>query len=245
MKNIVIVGASSAIAEASARIWAKQGNRLVLVGRNSENLAVMAADLKIRGAKLVEVYCADLNDLKLHEDILQFAIDSMGSIDLILIAHGTLPDQGLTQQSVELTMKELSTNALSTISLLTLVANVFESQKSGSIAVITSVAGDRGRQSNYIYGSAKAMVTTFLSGLRQRLTPQGISVITIKPGFVDTPMTKEFKKGLLWAQPQQVAKSIVKACEKGSSVIYTPSFWALIMLIIKIIPERIFQKLKI
>ena len=245
MKNIVIVGASSAIAEASARIWAKQGNRLVLVGRNSENLAVMAADLKIRGAKLVEVYCADLNDLKLHEDILQFAIDSMGGIDLILIAHGTLPDQQLTQRSVELTMKELSTNALSTISLLTLVANVFESQKSGAIAVITSVAGDRGRQSNYIYGSAKAMVTTFLSGLRQRLTPQGIAVITIKPGFVDTPMTKEFKKGLLWAQPQQVAKSIVKACEKGSSVIYTPSFWALIMLIIKIIPERIFQKLKI
>jgi short-subunit dehydrogenase len=162
-----------------------------------------------------------------------------------LIAHGTLPDQQLTQRSVELTMKELSTNALSTISLLTLVANVFESQKSGAIAVITSVAGDRGRQSNYIYGSAKAMVTTFLSGLRQRLTPQGIAVITIKPGFVDTPMTKEFKKGLLWAQPQQVAKSIVKACEKGSSVIYTPSFWALIMLIIKIIPERIFQKLKI
>lgn len=245
MKNIVIVGASSAIAAASARIWAKQGNRIVLVGRNSENLAVMAADLKIRGAKLVEVYCADLNDLSLHEAILQFAINSLGSIDLILIAHGTLPDQQLTQRSVELTMKELSTNALSTISLLTLVANVFESQKSGTIAVITSVAGDRGRQSNYIYGSAKAMVTTFLSGLRQRLTPQGIAVITIKPGFVDTPMTKEFKKGLLWAQPQQVAKSIVKACEKGSSVIYTPSFWALIMLIIKIIPEKIFQKLKI
>lgn len=245
MKNIVIVGASSAIAEASARIWAKQGNRLVLVGRNSENLAVMAADLKIRGAKLVDVYCADLNDFSLHEAILQFATNSLGSIDLILIAHGTLPDQQLTQRSVELTMKELSTNALSTISLLTLVANIFESQKSGTIAVITSVAGDRGRQSNYIYGSAKAMVTTFLSGLRQRLTPQGIAVITIKPGFVDTPMTKEFKKGLLWAQPQQVAKSIVKACEKGSSVIYTPSFWALIMLIIKIIPERIFQKLKI
>lgn len=245
MRNIVIVGASSAIAEASARIWAEQGNRLVLVGRNSENLAVMAADLKIRGAKLVEVYCTDLNDFSLHEAILQFAINSLGSIDLILIAHGTLPDQQLTQRSVELTMKELSTNALSTISLLTLVANIFESQKSGTIAVITSVAGDRGRQSNYIYGSAKAMVTTFLSGLRQRLAPQGIAVITIKPGFVDTPMTKEFKKGLLWAQPQQVAKSIVRACEKGSSVIYTPSFWALIMLIIKIIPERVFQKLKI
>jgi len=130
------------------------------------------------------------------------------------------------------------------ISLLTHLGNRFEQQGFGSIAVISSVAGDRGRQSNYVYGSAKAMVTTFTSGLRQRLYAKGVSVITIKPGFVDTPMTAAFKKGPLWAKPEHVAAAIV-ATERGAGEYYLPRFWWAIMMIIKNIPELVFKRLSL
>ena len=139
-------------------------------------------------------------------------------------------------------MAELSTNAISTISLLTHLANRLEMQKSGTIAVVTSVAGDRGRQSNYVYGAAKGMVSIFLQGLRNRLHKAGVNVLDIKPGFVDTPMTAEFKKGLLWAKPESVAGSIVNGIDRGKYEIYTPFFWRIIMLVIRNIPESIFKK---
>ena len=142
-------------------------------------------------------------------------------------------------------LAEIATNGTSVVSLMTAAANRFEAQGHGAIAVISSVAGDRGRQSNYVYGSAKALVSAFASGLRQRLAKKGISVTTIKPGFVDTPMTAAFKKGPLWAKPDQVAKDIVVAIDQGKTVVYTPGFWRLIMLIIKHIPEFIFVKLKL
>ena len=139
----------------------------------------------------------------------------------------------------------MQTNALSIISLLTLIGNRFEAQKSGTICVISSVAGDRGRASNYVYGSAKAMVTTFTSGLRQRLHKSNVSVVTVKPGFVDTPMTSEFKKGLLWAKPSVVAALIVKAIDKKKADVYAPKFWFFLMGIIRLIPSVIFKKMKI
>ena len=246
MKKVLLIGASSAIANATARLWAKEGDALFLVSRNLEHLEVISKDLKVRGASQVSSYCMDVNDVSSYEPMLAHADQELGEIDIVLIAHGTLSDQAACEQSVAATIQEIQTNALSTIGLLTLIANRLEKQNKGVIAVISSVAGDRGRQSNYVYGSAKSMVNTFTSGLRQRLYKSGVSVLTIKPGFVDTPMTTQFKKGLLWAKPQHIAKIITKACEaKTNAEIYAPFFWRFIMLIIKLIPTSIYKHLKI
>ena len=222
------------MAEACARIWAKRGDELFLVARNQGRLDAIAKDLKVRGSPQVQCFCMDANAFDLHQPMLSMAVETLGKIDVVLIAHGTLSNQKECEQSIDLSMQEIKTNALSVIALLTNLANTFESQKSGTIAIISSVAGDRGRQSNYVYGSAKAMVTTFASGLRQRLYKSGVSVVTIKPGFVDTPMTAEFKKGFLWASPDKVANLIVMACDKKNAEVYVPGFWWGIMVVIKI-----------
>lgn len=243
MRKVLIVGATSAIAEAVARLLAAQGDLLYLVGRRAETLEAIAADLRVRGAARVQTEVMDANAIERHAALLDNADVALGGLDTVLIAHGTLSDQAACQQSVALTFQELHTNALSVIALLTLIANHFEAQRVGTIAVISSVAGDRGRQSNYVYGTAKAAVSTFLSGLRQRLYKSGVQVVTIKPGFVDTPMTRDFSKGLLWAKPERVARDIVRAMENGKDVVYTPGFWWAIMQLIKSIPEFVFRRL--
>jgi short-subunit dehydrogenase len=245
MRKILVIGATSAIAEATARVWSQNGDSLFLVARNRAKLESIATDLQVRGSPKVDIYDMDVNDFNAHLPMLAAAEQALDGLDTVLIAHGTLSDQNACQQSVDATLREINTNALSVIALLTHIANRFEQKQSGTIAVISSVAGDRGRQSNYVYGSAKAMVTTFTSGLRQRLHKSGVSVVTIKPGFVDTPMTAEFKKGALWATPEKVAGDIVNACNRKSAIVYTPWFWQGIMLIIKLIPELIFVKLKL
>jgi len=245
VKKILIIGATSAIAEATARIWAQRGDELFLVARNQERLNVLTIDLKVRGSPGVHSYCMDANAFEEHLPMLDKAFGMLGKIDVVLIAHGTLSNQKECEHSVELTLQEIKTNALSAIALLTHLANRFERQGTGTIAVISSVAGDRGRASNYVYGSAKAMVTTFTSGLRQRLYKSGVSVVTIKPGFVDTPMTAEFKKGLLWVKPEVVAKNIINSVDKNKNEVYAPNFWIVIMGVIKIIPNKVFKKLRI
>lgn len=245
MRKVLIVGATSAIAEAVARLLAAQGDLLYLVGRRAEALEAIAADLRVRGAARVQTEAMDANAIERHAALLDNADVALGGLDTVLIAHGTLSDQAACQQSVALTFQELHTNALSVIALLTLIANHFEAQRVGMIAVISSVAGDRGRQSNYVYGTAKAAVSTFLSGLRQRLYKSGVQVVTIKPGFVDTPMTRDFSKGLLWAKPERVARDIVRAMENGKDVVYTPGFWWAIMQLIKSIPEFVFRRLSL
>lgn len=245
MRKVLIVGATSAIAEAVARLLAAQGDLLYLVGRRAEALEAIAADLRVRGAARVQTEAMDANAIERHAALLDNADVALGGLDTVLIAHGTLSDQAACQQSVALTFQELHTNALSVIALLTLIANHFEAQRVGTIAVISSVAGDRGRQSNYVYGTAKAAVSTFLSGLRQRLYKSGVQVVTIKPGFVDTPMTRDFSKGLLWAKPERVARDIVRAMENGKDVVYTPGFWWAIMQLIKSIPEFVFRRLSL
>lgn len=243
MQKVLIIGATSAIAEAVARRLAEQGERIYLLARNKEKLAAIAADLTIRGAESVNYAILDINNFYDHRQALDQAIDKLDGLDIVLIAHGTLPDQKVCENDFGVTLRELNTNAISTLSLLTRIANYMEQRKSGTLAVISSVAGDRGRQSNYVYGAAKGMTTIFLQGLRNRLQPSGVRVMTIKPGFVDTPMTKDFKKGLLWATPEQVAGDILKGIEKQRDVLYTPFFWRYIMLIIKAIPEKIFKKM--
>lgn len=245
MKKILVIGATSAIAEATVRIWAQRGNQLFLVARNEERLNLVTKDLKVRGAPKVHNYCMDANDFDQHLPMLDIVYEVFGAIDIVLIAHGTLSKQKECEQSVELTMKEIKTNALSVVALLTHLANRFERQGNGTIAVISSVAGDRGRASNYVYGSAKAMVTTFTSGLRQRLYKSGISVVTIKPGFVETPMTADFKKGLLWTTPGAVSEKIVNYIDHQKNEIYVPGFWRVIIFFIKLIPQNIFKKLEL
>ena len=245
MQKILIIGATSAIAEASARLWAARGASLFLVGRRAERLEVIAADLVVRGAAAVGCYPMDACDMAAHAAMLDAATAVLGGIDIALIAHGSLPDQQACQASVELTLKEISVNGVSVVALATRLGELFAAQRSGSLAVISSVAGDRGRQSNYVYGAAKGMVSLFLQGLRNRLAKQGVQVLTIKPGFVDTPMTAALPKGALWAKPDAIACGIVHAIDTKRDVVYLPGFWWLIMTIIKHIPERVFKKLSL
>lgn len=245
MKRILIIGATSAMAKACARLWAAQGHRLVLLGRQADALTALCADLKVRGAAAADHARLDANDLDRHEAVLDAAVATLGGLDVVLIAHGTLGDQAACERDIALAMGELLTNGLSVIALASRLANRLEAQGSGTLAVIASVAGDRGRQSNYVYGSAKGMVAIFLQGLRQRLQKSGVQVLTIKPGFVDTPMTQAFQKGPLWATPESVARRIVAAIERRSDVVYVPGFWRLIMTLIRALPEGLFKKLKL
>jgi decaprenylphospho-beta-D-erythro-pentofuranosid-2-ulose 2-reductase len=245
LRRVLIVGAGSAIAEATARILAARGEALYLVGRKRQVLEAMAQDLTVRGAASVGTEVLDANNLADHQPMLDRAEAQLGGLDIALIAHGTLSDQKACENSSELTVRELTTNAISIAALLTPLAARFEARRAGAIAVISSVAGDRGRQSNYVYGSAKSLVSTFTSGMRQRLAKSGVAVITIKPGFVDTPMTAAFRKGALWAKPQDVADGIVRAIDRSASVVYLPGFWRPIMAVIRAIPERVFLRLKL
>ena len=245
MTKVIIIGATSAIAHETAKCFAKEGAQLFLVARSAEKLAIVADDLKVWGAKSIETAVQDLNELEAHEQLLERAISMLDGIDVLLIAHGTLGDQQKCQLSVPETMRELNTNALSVISLLTLAANYFEQQRHGTIAVISSVAGDRGRKSNYVYGTAKAAVTAFLQGLRNRLSSSGVAVLTIKPGFVATPMTAGLKQGPLFASSATVGRGIYTAIQKRRDVVYLPAFWRLIMLVVKAIPEPVFKRLSL
>jgi decaprenylphospho-beta-D-erythro-pentofuranosid-2-ulose 2-reductase len=240
------MGATSAIAEAAAREFARRGEvMLLLVGRSGERLGAIAADLKCRGAAAVDILVHDARDVAGFQGLVDTAAQMLGGLDVALIAHGTLSDQHACEQSVELMLTEIELNALSVVALCTVLANRFEAQRAGVIAVISSVAGERGRQSNYVYGAAKALVTAFLSGIRQRLRRSGVAVVTIKPGFVDTPMTAEFKKGPLWASPDRVAKAIVRSILRGTPVVYIPWFWRPIMAVIRALPESIFLRLRL
>lgn len=245
MQRVLIIGATSAIAQEVAKIYAIDGSQIFLVARNSQKLEQVAQDLIVRGADSIEMLSLDLADIERHEEIVTSTDKLLGGIDIALIAHGTLPDQKACEINVHDTLQELQINFLSTVSLLTLLANYFEKQGSGCIAVISSVAGDRGRQSNYVYGAAKGGLSIFLQGLRNRLSKAGICVLTIKPGFVITPMTAEFKKGILWAQPKKVANDIVSAIRKRKNVLYVPWFWRWIMLVIRAIPENIFKRMSL
>jgi short-subunit dehydrogenase len=246
LTQVLIIGAASAIAEATARIYAERGDRLFLVARDAERLSVIAADLRVRGAAQVDVMAADMMDHGRHAEIVATATAALPELDTALLAYGVLPDQPDCQRNVTAALQSIDVNFVSVVSLLTPLANSFEKQGSGTIAVISSVAGDRGRQSNYVYGAAKSGLDAFLQGLRNRLCKSGVHVLTIKPGFVDSPMTAHIpERGFLWAQPGDIAQGIVKAVEKGRDVAYLPGFWALIMLIIRIIPERIFKRLSL
>ncbi len=240
---MLALGATSAIAQAALRLLAEQGSSFFLVGRNKEKLAAVASDLMTRGASSATTFAADLDDTAAHPAMLAQAVTALGGLDIALLAHGVLGDQAEAEKDYSVAEAILHTNFLSAISLVTWLANYFEAERRGTIAVISSVAGDRGRKSNYVYGASKGGLNIFLDGVRNRIDRAGVQVLTIKPGFVATPMTAHLPKNALFAQPAQVGKVIVRAIEKRKDVVYAPAFWGLIMLMVRSIPRRLFKKM--
>lgn len=244
-ERVLIYGASSAIAQEVGKIYAARGAKLALVGRDELKLQVVAGDFLARGALCAKIFAGDLSDPVFQKNSLLRAAAELSTIDIVLVAQGVLGDQAAAERDPPKAAEILMVNFTDQALLLLSVASYFESIHKGTIAVISSVAGDRGRQSNFIYGSAKAGMTAFLQGLRNRLFKHGVHVITIKPGMVATPMTAHLRQGPLFANPAVVARGIFRAIQKGCNVIYVPGYWCGIMAIIRAIPERLFKRLSL
>ncbi len=244
-KKILVLGATSGIAEATCRVWAAQGASLFLVGRNADKLAVVAADLKTRGAAYVDTAVADLDDTSEHAALLTHAINSLTGMDVAYLAHGILGDQAKAEQDFEVAAQILHTNFVSVVSLLTWLANYCVQRHAGVLAVISSVAGDRGRKSNYLYGASKAGLSAFLGGLRNRVDREGVTVLNIKPGPVKTAMTVGMKGSEKFADVDKVAKTIAGAVDAKKDNLYVPFQWQPIMFVVRNIPERVFKKLNL
>ena len=245
MKNVLIIGGASAIAHQTAICFASAGAGLYLADLSIERLNDVKNDIiaRYKSAK-IEILAFDALDYSKHEELINNASAKMGGLDYVLIAHGILPDQDKANVDIEYALKMFEVNCTSAIALSLAAAKYFEPKQKGMIAVISSVAGDRGRQSNYIYGAAKGGVTVFLQGLRNRLAPNGVGVLTIKPGQVDTPMTADIPKTPLFAKAEDVGKGIFDAMTAGKDIAYVPGFWRIIMCVVKAIPEAIFKKMK-
>lgn len=244
MRKILIVGATSAVATATTRLLGSQGHALFLAARNETALYDLAEDLRTRGVQQVHTgaFSADATDR--FAALLDSASRALGGLDTAIIAYGTLPQQLAIQDSPLLVAEAIASNFTSVAALLSVLGARFEREGRGTIVAISSVAGDRGRAANYVYGSAKAGLTCFLSGMRQRLGRKSVQVITIKSGLIDTPMTADFPKGLLWSDAETVAKGIVRALEARGTTVYVPGYWRIIMWIVRIMPERIFSRMK-
>lgn len=244
--RVAILGGSSAIAVAVARRYAERKARLVLVGRDMAALERERADLLVRGAERVELQQADFAAFAGLSEVARAAWAAFDGLDVALVAYGSLPDQAECVALAEAAAAALALNFNSPALLVGELANRFEAERAGVIAAISSVAGDRGRQSNYVYGAAKGGLQRFLEGLRHRLHPAGVTVLDIRPGFVSTPMTAHLPQtGPLWATPEKVAGDIVAAIDRRKAVLYTPWFWRFILLIVTSLPRSIFHKSKL
>ncbi len=227
------------------RRLATPDTHFMLVARNSERLTAVAQDLLTRGALAVDTWVMDLDDTTALPEMLAIAAERLGTIDLALISHGVLGDQQAAEADFEVAAAILHTNFISTVSMLTWLGNYFQARRGGTLAVVSSVAGDRGRKSNYVYGASKGALSIFLEGLRNRIDRDGVQVLTIKPGFVSTPMTAHVEHNALFASPDQVAQGILKAVERRRDVVYVPWFWFWIMLLVRVIPNRLFKKMNL
>jgi decaprenylphospho-beta-D-erythro-pentofuranosid-2-ulose 2-reductase len=245
MKNILIIGATSGIAKAIAHYYAKNKHPLIIAGRDIEEIERIAADIRIRHQVTVSVKAFDAESYDTHSEFFRDCVKEAGVLEGMILVHGYMTDQKSVQSNFNRAKKMIDVNFTSYVSILEIAAHYLEQEKSGFIGVISSVAGDRGRQSNYIYGASKGALSVYLQGLRNRLFSSGVHVATIKPGFVDTQMTYGLKGLFLVAKPEAVAKRVYESIRKGHDVIYVPGFWAVIMIIIKLIPERIFKRLRL
>lgn len=248
-KAIVIIGATSAIAEQCARLWADDNPKsITLVGRNQDKLDAIRADLAVRAPQtLIKSITTDF----INPESIQKLVDQLcgeDPVDIALIAHGVLPDQQICQNDLDACRHSLEVNALSPVLFAEAFVKHMEQVNQGYLGIIGSVAGDRGRKSNYVYGSAKGLVSRYAQGLQHRLalSQSNVKVTLIKPGPTDTPMTAELKsQGAKLASSTDVAKDIVSGMEKGKAVVYTPKKWILIMMIIRCLPAFVFNKVDI
>lgn len=243
-RKIVILGALSAIAEAAARQWAAQGAHLLLVGRDRGRLEEVAADLRIRGG-LADVCEGDLASIDVEQAFAEM-VRQLGRVDVVLLAYGVLGDQRLAETDPLEASRILATNFTSAAAWCLAATQVLERQRSGVLIVIGSVAGDRGRKSNYVYGAAKGGLGVLVQGIAHRLASSAARAVLIKPGFVDTPMTAAIaKKNVLWAKPQKIAETIVQVSMPNAStspVVYAPSFWRWIMYVVRFMPNFVFHR---
>ena len=245
-KRIVIIGATSAIAKHCARLWVTDTPvNLTLVGRDADKTERVAADLRVRSPhSVIQVITVDFINPLAIQQLVDGIVDE-GRVDIVLIAHGSLPDQAVCQQDLTACQEELTINGVSPVLFAEAFAGHMQKANQGTLAIIGSVAGDRGRKSNYVYGSAKGLVTRYAQGLQHRLANTGVKVVLIKPGPTDTPMTAYLKQQGGLAKVEDVAKLISKAIHQGKPVVYSPAKWAFIMMIIRHLPRFVFNKLEI
>jgi short-subunit dehydrogenase len=237
--KVAIIGATSAIAEAAARRFAAEGATIFLAARDQAKLRVVADDLRARGAADVITHTADFAEVAKHDAIVRAA----GKVDVVLIAYGTLPDPKAIETDPAAQIAAFELNATSVISMASRFANALEEQRSGTLAVIGSVAGDRGRRSNYVYGAAKAAVHAWCDGARGRLRRKGVAVALIKPGWVSTPMTAHMRRNPLFATADSAGAAVHDAIARKRRVAYVPSWWSLVSLVVRVVPSAILDRL--
>jgi len=244
MKRIISLGATSGIALEVQRQLARRACELLIVARSKQRLAELQADLLVRGAARVLIHPADLSCIAQHEGVFEYASRMFPDFDTVFLAYGSMHDQKVAATSVPVLLEELQVDFVSAAAILTLFAADLERRRTGCIAAISSVAGDRGRRPNYVYGAAKGGLSIFLQGLRSRLYPAGVRVITIKPGQVRTSMTDHLPNTMHLADPHEVARDIVRGLEgRSADILYTPRIWRYIMTAVQLIPEGIFKRL--
>ena len=243
-RRVLLLGATSAIAQAVARVYAQQGARLALVARNRQYLEVVAADLRVRGASALWTEVGDLLELERHPALVERAQQALGGLDVALVAHGVLPVQAEALADSRIAQLCWQTNFVSAASLLEAVGQRMEEAGHGTLGVLSSVAGERGRAELYVYGASKAALTAYASGLGQRLSRKGVRVVTVKPGPVATPMTagRVTRTGLL-ADVDKVGRRIHRALERGWPVVYAPAYWRLVMAVVRLVPTALFRRL--
>ena len=240
----IILGASSAMARAFARVQAAKGVHLALTGRDADDLSRVADDLTVRGAASIELFDVDLRNPDSFAAVLEHAKAHNGPVSVAVFA-GSMPTQTEVEADPSLMHDMVADNYTGAAEFLLQIAPLMGERPGSEVVGVSSVAGDRGRVGNYVYGSTKAAFQTFLSGHRNRMGREGVHVMTVKPGFVDTAMTWGLDGMFLVASPDDVARDIDRGLARKRNVIYTPWFWIIIMTIIRTIPERIFKKLSV
>ncbi|HTZ35131.1 MAG TPA: SDR family NAD(P)-dependent oxidoreductase [Stellaceae bacterium] len=243
--RVIVLGATSAIAEATARLYAAEGAELLLVGRRKERLAAIADDLRLRGATRVETATHDLAAPGDAAEAFAAFAASLGGADHVLLAYGILGDQAEAERDAATAQQSLATNFTSAAAWALAAAALLERQGHGSLVVLGSVAGDRGRRANFVYGAAKAGLAALVEGIAHRFAHRGPRAVVVKPGPTITPMTAGFadRTGPLWATPQSVARIVRRAAERGGPVVYAPWFWRFAMLVIRFLPAPVFNRL--
>lgn len=242
---VLILGATSAIARHVAAAFARRGHALFLAGRDASEIQRLVRDVRLRFGIEAAGGVFDAEDYQGHSEFLRQVLEQMGELRGVVAAFGYLGDQERAAHDFAESERIIARNLTGAVSILNHCADYLEQRRAGFIIGIASVAGDLGRQSNYLYGSAKAGFSIYLQGLRNRLFFSGVRVLTVKPGFVDTPMTFGLPRLFLVASPEKIGEGIVRALRRGNEVVYLPWFWRWVMLVLKLIPDRIRKRLKL